>query len=176
MTNIEIKAVLDDIGAAEKIAADVAGTGPSEVLRQIDTYFRIPRGRLKLRQVTGTRSHSELISYTRPDQAGPKRSDYLISPVSDPAKLKDVLAAALGVSVTLDKQRTVYLSGNVRIHLDRVEGLGTFLEFEAVMPRGSPEAEGEELIRALMERFGVGPEHLLEGSYSDMIGKGVPPR
>lgn len=169
MRNIELKARLKDLAAAEATAIRLCGPEWHIRVRQVDTYFNVPAGRLKLREATGSAERTELVFYTRPDQAGPKHSEYEVVAVPNPAQLKGLLTDALGIRVVVDKRRTVYLYENVRIHLDTVEGLGTFLEFEAVMPDGVPDAEGEAKVRRLMAEFVIDSRDLIEGSYSDMI-------
>ncbi len=169
MRNIEIKARLRDFEEAEVVARRLGGPQPHLRVVQVDTYFTVPAGRMKLREITGTVERAELIFYHRADQAGPKRSEYEVVPVSNPRELKAMLAAALGIRTVVRKQRTVYLHQNVRIHLDVVDGLGTFLEFEAVMPDGAPDCEGEDLLRRLMSEFSIQPADLLESSYSDLV-------
>lgn len=177
MRNIELKARLGptcDLAAAEETAKRLAGGKPPSKMRQRDTYFNVPEGRLKLRETTGSDERAELIFYRRPDGLGAKRSEYEIARVDDPGGLRDVLAAALGVRCVVEKRRVVYLwrPGRdivVRIHLDRLRGLGSFLEFEAVMPEGVPDAEGEALLKKLMGEFGVAREDIIAGSYADMI-------
>jgi predicted adenylyl cyclase CyaB len=169
MRNIEIKARLRDPGGAEVVARRLGGPEPHLRVEQVDTYFVVPAGRLKLREITGTIERAELIFYHRADQAGPKRSEYDVVPVTNARELKAMLAAALGIRTVVRKQRTVYLYKNVRIHLDAVEGLGSFLEFEAVMPDGAPDREGEDLLRSLMSEFAIAPGDLLESSYSDLV-------
>ena len=107
----------------------------------MDTYFRTRAGRLKLRE--SSLSGGELIPYLRPDAGGARRSDYRVIPVDDPPGVKALLTELLGVHRVVVKQREIFLAGNVRIHLDRVEGLGTFLELEAVFD-GHPAAEPGE--------------------------------
>lgn len=170
MRNIEIKARYPDLEIAEAHARRIAGERPHTRLRQLDTYFKVPAGRLKLREIEGTEKKAELIFYHRPDQKGPKRCDYQLAPVADPAPLKHLLATAFGVRVIVDKERTVYLYKNVRIHLDRVRGLGTFLEFEAVMEDGVPDAAGRALLDSLLLEFGITGDQLLETSYCDLLG------
>ena len=165
MRNIEIKARLSDPAAAEAVAARLADAGPHARLHQVDTYFFIPEGRLKLREIDGEEGCAELIFYRRPDSPGPKSCDYEIARVSDPAGINRVLDAAFGIRAVVDKQRTVYLYRNVRIHLDRVRGLGKFLEIEAV----EPDSGGESLVRELLEKFSIRPEDLVEGSYCDLM-------
>ena len=98
---------------------------------QIDTYFHCRHGRLKLRQIDGLRA--ELVWYARPDEEGPKPSDYQLVPLQNPETLKAALAAALGVRAVVEKRREIFLYHSVRIHLDDVVGLGHFIEFEAVL-------------------------------------------
>ncbi|MBU4174037.1 MAG: class IV adenylate cyclase [Actinobacteria bacterium] len=166
MRNIEIKARLKSISSAEPIASGLAGSGPHARLLQVDTYFNVPDGRFKLREEGGI---GELIYYRRPDAPGPSRCDYVIVSIGSPAEVKGVLEAALGVRCVVRKHRTVYLYKNVRIHLDEVEGLGWFLEFEAVMPEGSPDGDGESLVRGLMRAFGLERDDLVDCSYCDLL-------
>ena len=162
--NVEIKARCDDLAAIRTIleahAADFKGED-----HQIDTYFRVPEGRLKLREGTIERS---LIFYRRPDQAGPKSSTVVrYTPKPDPG-LKEVLAAALGVWVVVDKRREIYFIDNVKFHLDRVDDLGTFVEIEAI-GEDADEAELRVQCEHYLALFGVPDEALVEGSYSDLL-------
>ena len=175
MRNIEIKARLEDPRAAEAAAASLAGHQP-QVLHQVDTYFNLAQGRLKLRE-HGEAGPAELIFYRRGDAATPRPCDYEIVPVADPGPLKALLARALGVKTVVAKERRVFLYRNVRIHLDRVEGLGSFIEFEAAMDPGSADAEGEGMVTGLMERFSISPHDVIAGSYCDLVNgeAGIPP-
>src|SRR2546423_4941755 len=128
--NVEWKARFNDLQRLGELAEQVAGR-PLEVLKQIDTFFNVARGRLKLRRLSP--DHGELIHYHRPDQAGPKQSTYSIVRTSEPDALCETLAAALGVRGVVRKRRWLYLAGQARIHLDEVEELGLFLEVEVVM-------------------------------------------
>ena len=148
---------------AEAVATERLG-----VQQQVDTYFHCNQGRLKLRQIDGL--SAQLIWYARPDQKGPKASDYRLVPVSNPETLKAALDAALGVRGEVQKRREVFLVDNVRIHLDEVAGLGTFLEFEAVLRPESDEAVGRSRLEQLMAAFAIDPADLLSGSYGDMLG------
>lgn len=169
MRNIEIKARLKNISESRKVAAQLSGAQPHAQLRQVDTYFKVPNGRLKLREEQGEGAKNVLIFYHRPDQAGPKRSDYEMVATDTPAALKRALSEAMGVRVVVVKQRTVFLYENVRIHLDKVEGLGEFLEFEAVMPDGIPDSRGHEQLQKLMQDFSINEEDLIENSYCNML-------
>lgn len=165
MRNIELKARLRDIESARKTAAAIATEHPG-TQHQIDTYFHCRRGRLKLREIEG--QPAQLIWYARPDEQGPKASDYLLVPVGDAPFLKSALTAAMGVAGVVDKRREIFLWQNVRIHLDQVAGLGTFIEFEAVLGPGIEDSAGEIQLAELSRRFGLGPDDLVAGSYAEM--------
>jgi len=165
LRNIELKARLADLEAARKTAEALA-TKRLGVQHQIDTYFHCRRGRLKLRQINGL--SAELVWYARPDEPGPKASDYLQVPVSNPETLKAALSAGLGVRAIVDKRREIFLWHNVRIHLDQVAGLGTFLELESVLGPTVSEDRGRAQLDELLGQFGVRADDLLTGSYGEM--------
>lgn len=164
--NIEIKARVADLADLEARAADLAFRGPVDIA-QDDTFFACSSGRLKLRELAADRG--ELIHYDRPDQGGPKLSRYVIAPTSDPAALREALARACGVTGRVRKQRRLYLAGRTRIHLDRVEGLGNFLELEVVLAADDDLAGGEAEARRIMDALGVAEADLVEGAYVDLI-------
>jgi homotetrameric cytidine deaminase len=155
--NLEIKARDADprrsLEAALALGADDQGE-----LTQRDTYFAGARGRLKLRQQTP--GEAELIQYRRPDEAGPRVSEFRLVPVGDAGALEQALDAALGTLVIVEKRRRLLLWEGVRIHLDDVAGLGTYLELEA------PE-DGTQKIDELREALQIGD--LIAGSYSDLL-------
>jgi len=167
-SNIEIKARVRDFDEIRRRAEELTDT-PLEVIPQEDTFFNVSRGRLKLRVLDSKRA--QLIYYTRPDQGGPKRSDYEIFETDDPDRLKSVLAAAYGIRGVVKKTRYLYLVGQTRVHLDDVEGLGHFMELEVVLLEGQSDAQGEEIAEGLMASLGVERSDLLEGAYLDMIEK-----
>jgi len=164
LRNIELKAKLLDFDRAIA-ACEALGAAPQGEIHQIDTYFNVPHGRLKLREANP--GHAELVHYHRPDTAGAKGCDYTLEPVQP--TIQPMLAAALGVLTVVDKVRTLYLWENVRIHLDRVEGLGHFLEFEAVMAPGEPDSEGFRKLTFLSDRFTIAHSDNLTHSYLDMM-------
>jgi adenylate cyclase class 2 len=170
--NLEIKARIRDWDLACRTARSLATTDPGE-LHQLDTYFRVPHGRLKLRQFSNP--PAELIFYSRPDRSEAKSSDYRIVKIDDAEGLLDALTAALGILARVEKRRLVYLHENVRIHLDRVEGLGEFVEFEAVVDEQHDEARSHATLARLQQAFALRASDLLSGSYSDMIA-GKSPR
>src|ERR1044071_549990 len=139
--NIELKARCGDLIGAREVALRL-GARDGGVQNQIDTYFNVSHGRLKLREIDGERA--ELISYDRADVACGRDSWYRIVAVVSPRELAESLGAACGVRGKVVKRRQIYLYHNVRIHLDTVEGLGTFVEFEAVMGAAEEDATSRQ--------------------------------
>jgi predicted adenylyl cyclase CyaB len=164
--NIEIKAWVDDPQALEARAAAIADSGPTPIA-QDDTFFRCDTGRLKLRKFAdGT---GELIFYRRPDHDGPKTSFYVISQTASPDTLREALTLAYGQVGRVVKQRTLYLVGRTRVHLDRVDQLGDLMELEVVLADGESEDAGVRDARALMARLGIAADRLVEGAYVDLL-------
>ena len=166
--NVELKARCPDLAAARSAALALTSIRDAGTQRQVDTYFAVPHGRLKLREIVGVRS--ELIWYSRADAAITRNSDYRLTPTAHPAELKASLAAALGVRGEVRKVRHVLLWHNVRIHLDAVDGLGSFVEFEAVISPADDEPTGHARIADLCRTLRVDPGDRLETSYSDLLG------
>lgn len=137
---------------------------------QTDTYFNVSNGRLKLRQ--GNIENS-LIYYNRENIAGPKISEVHLFQVENNSELlKAILKNANGIKVVVKKKREIYFIENVKFHIDEVEGLGNFVEIEAIDKDGSL---GEEIIRQqcafYLTQFGITEENLLTHSYSDLLMK-----
>ncbi|HEX5807814.1 MAG TPA: class IV adenylate cyclase [Anaerolineales bacterium] len=164
--NIEIKARARNFEELKARAETLSAT-PVEIIPQEDTFFYVPQGRLKLRVLSPDKG--QLIYYSRPDQEGPKRSDYHIAHTSDPENLKRVLALAYGIRGVVRKTRYLYLVGQTRVHLDDVEGLGQFMELEVVMQEGQSDAQGQAIAENLMANLGVESRDLLEGAYMDLL-------
>lgn len=164
--NVEIKARISTVEAMAPRVAALADQGPIEI-EQDDTFFVCERGRIKLRAFSAT--EGQLIFYRRANQAGPKESRFVISPTSSPDSLRDALTRAYGSAGRVRKHRTLYLVGRTRVHLDRVERLGHFLELEVVLAEGeSPEA-GVKEARALMTALGLTDDRLIDGAYVDLL-------
>ena len=166
-SNVEIKARIPSVDALLPIAQALSDDKHLQRIHQDDTFFAVPHGRLKLRVFSN--GAGELIHYHRPDAAGPKLSDYVLVPVADPDSLREALARACGLIGRVRKHRILALVGPTRIHLDRVEGLGDFLELEVMLQGGQSEAEGTAIAHDLMARLGVAPSQLLQGAYLDLL-------
>ncbi|WP_243374100.1 class IV adenylate cyclase [Geotalea sp. SG265] len=166
--NIEIKARIDSIEALVPKAAAIADQGPMEIV-QDDTFFRCDSGRLKLRAFS--RDEGELIFYCRADRQGPKESFYLRSPTPAPETLRDSLSLAYGQAGRVRKHRTLFLAGRTRIHLDKVEGLGEFLELEVVLGEGESAENGVREAHDLMAQLGIERSQLIDGAYVDLLLK-----
>lgn len=165
-TNIEIKARARDFEEVRRRAESLSVT-PVEVIPQEDIFFNTEKGRLKLRVLA--LNLGQLIYYTRPDQQGPKRSEYHFYETPDPENLKRVLELAYGIRGVVKKTRYLYLVGQTRVHLDDVDGLGQFMELEVVMGEEQSDAEGQAIAEGLMSRLGVERGDLLEGAYMDLL-------
>ncbi len=137
-------------------------------LEQEDTFFVCPRGRLKLRRFGGC-TEAELIYYERPESSGPKESRYVVHPTADAEGLREVLAAALDVRGIVRKRRAVYLIGQTRVHLDRVEGLGEFVELEVVLRPEQNASDGVTVAHELMAKLGIPPNQLIDRAYIDLL-------
>jgi homotetrameric cytidine deaminase len=162
--NVELKAIDPDparsLAACRELGAEDRG-----VLRQRDTYFRTRAGRLKLREEEP--GGATLIQYDRPDAADARESRYRLTPVDDPDALRASLDAALGTLVVVDKERHLLTWEGVRIHLDTVQGLGTFVELEGVAPPESDLAAEHEKVARLREALQI--DEVLTDSYSDRL-------
>jgi homotetrameric cytidine deaminase len=162
--NIELKAIDPDpersLAACRALGAEDKG-----VLRQRDTYFRTRAGRLKLREEEP--GGATLIQYDRPDAARARESRYRLSPVPEPDVMRASLDEALGTLVVVDKARHLLLWEGVRIHLDTVSGLGSFVELEGVAPAGSDLTAEHDRVEHLQRALGIG--EVLTDSYSDRL-------
>jgi homotetrameric cytidine deaminase len=166
MRNLELKARdADPRRSLERALA--LGVEDRGEIAQRDTYFAGARGRLKLReQAPGA---AELVEYRRPDSTDPRPSAYRVVPVEDAEGLRDALDSALGTLVVVTKRRRLLVWNGVRIHLDEVEELGSFLELEAVAEPGSDLGAEREKLERLRAELGMEDAALVAGSYSDLL-------
>jgi predicted adenylyl cyclase CyaB len=164
--NVEIKARIENVGLIVPKVAGLATSGPIEIA-QDDTFFNCVTGRLKLRAFSN--DAGELIFYRRANQAGPKESFFIRSPTSSPETLRESLSLAYGQIGRIRKYRTLFLVGRTRVHLDRVEDLGHFLELEVMLEDGESTEVGIREAGELMDRLGIQPAQLIEGAYLDLM-------
>jgi len=164
--NIEIKAKSNNQDAIREILksrnADFKG-----VDHQIDTYFKVNNGRLKLRE---GKIENHLIHYQRENKEGPKQSDVTLFKSDPKSSLKEILTKALGILVVVDKKREIYFIDNVKFHIDNVEDLGTFVEIEAI---GNDGTIGKDKLleqcQFFLDLFKISQEDLISVSYSDLL-------
>ena len=169
MQNLELKARYPDLKEAKKRVALLKARFEKR-LHQIDTYFKVSTGRLKLREINA--NFAQLIYYLRSDQVNFKLSEYEIYTLKDEVeKLKRILGNCLGVFKVVEKTREVFWYKNIRIHLDQVKGLGNFLEFEGVLSKQFNETATRKELVLLQKHFHIPKEALIEVSYAEMIIK-----
>jgi len=166
--NIEIKAFCRNPNEIREILesknADFKGKD-----HQVDTYFNVHYGRLKLREGN---IENHLIHYQRDDQEGPKQSDVLLFKSQPGTTLKEILTRSMGILVVVDKKREIYFLDNVKFHLDQVQGLGSFAEIEAIDTDGSLGREKLlEQCKYYLQLFNIDQEDLIPVSYSDLMLK-----
>jgi len=164
--NIEIKAKTTDQEKIREILksnnADFKG-----IDHQVDTYFKVGSGRLKLREGN---IENHLIHYERENKSGPKKSLVILYKYSSDQNLKEILTKSLGVFAVVDKYREIYFIDNVKFHLDKVLGLGTFVEIEAIDKDGS--IGNEKLLEQCnhyLNLLNISQKDLVEKSYSDLM-------
>jgi adenylate cyclase class 2 len=163
---IEIKARCPDPQAIREIlqARNATFRGTDQ---QIDTYFRVDHGRLKLRE---GQIENCLVYYERENQAGPKQSEVILFSSIPGSSLKEILSRSLGVLVVVEKQREIYFIDNVKFHIDTVKGVGSFVEIEAIDTDGSL---GRDKLLAqcqeFLELFKIASGNLVAVSYSDLL-------
>jgi predicted adenylyl cyclase CyaB len=164
--NLEFKAKVNEIESYEQklLTLDPEFKGLDH---QVDTYFNVPHGRLKLRE--GNIEHA-LIQYNRENLPGSKQSDVILYQHQPDPALKEILTLQFGIKKIVDKKRKIYFVDNVKFHFDVVEGLGTFLEVEAIDKTSELSSEYlKSQCDYYKDFFGLKDADMLEGSYSDML-------
>jgi predicted adenylyl cyclase CyaB len=162
--NVEFKAELKDLPLARTICRALGATSIS-TMQQTDTYYKLPAGRLKKREIDG--EPTEYIFYQRPDKTQPKISDFKI--YSENEAITRFGATALPVWLVVKKIRELWMLGNVRIHLDTVETLGTFLEFEALVSPQNDVERCRAVVAELREQFRPALGEPVSVGYSDLL-------
>lgn len=164
--NVEIKAVVKNRDAILAAVANKSDSQP-ETIVQHDFFFRSNQGRLKLREFDP--GHGELIRYERQDVASARSSCYQIARTPDPEVLRSILTQTLGCIGEVRKTRMLYLIGQTRVHIDRVEGLGDFVELEVVLRPDQSEGEGKRIAGELLTELGIEKDQLIAEAYIDLL-------
>lgn len=164
--NIEFKAATNRLAELEILLKQFNPVFIGED-HQVDTYFKVQPGRLKLREGN---IENALIHYEREDFAGAKSSHVLLYQHQPDKVLKEILIKTLGIKAVVDKRRKIYFINNVKFHFDTVDGLGTFIEVEAIdkdgkIGRGKLQAQCDEYAAL----FNIDAADFCALSYSDMV-------
>ena len=166
IVNIEFKARANDVNALERQLKTLNPVFKG-VDRQVDTYFNVSQGRLKMREGN---IENALIHYDRDDSASQKQSDVILYKHEPDKSLKDILTLHLGVKAVVDKKRKIYFIDNVKFHFDDVKGLGTFVEVEAIDKDGSYDVDTlKKQCDKYFRFFGLRESDLVDVSYCDLI-------
>jgi len=166
MHNVEFKAELRDLNLARSLCG-VLGARKILDFDQTDTYFRVASGRLKKRETPG--EPTEYVYYDRANRATAKLSHFMI--YSEEQALERFGREPLPVWVVVRKHRDLWMHGHTRIHLDQVEKLGMFIEFESLVSRDHNITKGHEAVAALREHFSPVIGETIDCSYSDMVAR-----
>ncbi|MGI9518969.1 MAG: class IV adenylate cyclase [Pirellulaceae bacterium] len=170
--NIEVKIRVLNLPSIRQRAGTIAERGPF-VLEQVDYFFPVDQGRLKLRversSLPDRGNHAELIAYHRTDQSEARTSDYLICPTQEPDQMRQTLGKVLGTGPVVRKRRELYLHGRTRIHLDEVEGLGDFVEIEVVMKDGEDNEAGHRELDEIARQLGLDMSGVESLAYADLL-------
>ena len=167
MKNLEIKCRMNTFTLVRRALKALGAVRQVPVLKQVDWYFPVPRGRFKLRQVRG--GAGELIFYIRPTTRAARVSDFSRLPVPDVPATRRLLADALGEAACVSKRRELWLLENARIHLDQVDRLGRFLEVEVIVTQGIGQAK--TLMRTLLTGLAIEPDTLVAQSYAELVAR-----
>lgn len=164
--NIEIKAKSNNQNFVREVLKSLNAKFIG-VDNQLDTYFKVSSGRLKLRE--GNIENS-LVHYDREDKEGPKQSNVTFYKSPDKSSLKEILTRSLGILVVVDKSREIYFIDNVKFHIDSVKDLGSFIEIEAIDSGGNIGKEKLfEQCNYYLDLFKIRKEDLISNSYSDLL-------
>ncbi len=166
MQNLEIKAKYNDLQHAEKVAIQINAVKKWTRIQK-DIYFVTPNGKLKLRVVDS--AACDLIYYNRPDNKKAEISNYKIYKTQKPHELLEILTEFFSLDITVEKTRTLYIFKNVRIHLDSVNQLGSFIEFEAVLDEKNDLNVSSDHLDFLSEKFNISDNQLVNTGYFELL-------
>ena len=165
MKNLEFKANCDSLDVLRGHLINLQAEH-RRTMKQLDTYFNIPQGRLKLREINT--DEAQLIYYERSDRAESRYSSYQVCDISEPTAFMQIATMAWGVKGVVEKQRELWIFGDTRIHLDEVRDLGQFVELETVI-RNQTEEEAQAEHQLVKDALGIKEEDLVSVSYSDLV-------
>lgn len=167
--NLELKAKVAESSTLRQIAEDIGATYIA-TMHQEDTYFYTTKGRLKLRVINDDKA--ELIFYDRDEKTNYRLSEYQIYPVAEKELMKKILQQAYGIRSVIKKQGQLFIYKNCRIHLDKVDGLGHFLEFEVMLDKSdNNHIQNEDTMKFLADKFSSQFLRIIQVSYSDLLEK-----
>lgn len=164
--NVEFKAKCSNVEKIREILKN-SGADFKGIDRQIDTYFQVNKGRLKLREGN---IENHLIYYEREDKGGSKQSKVILYKTVPESPIKEILRKSVGVLAIVDKKREIYFIENVKFHVDLVEGLGEFIEVEAIDYESNiGEKRLQEQCDYYKDLLEVKESDFISVSYSDLI-------
>jgi len=170
---VELKAKMKDIKEVKR-RLSLLGAQHIGSFHQIDTYFKVHQGRLKIRE-TERRDGSDIIFYERPDVPNIKKSHVLLIQAQPTEIAKELLSKLFPTSIVVDKIREIYIFGEIRVHLDQVTQLGAFIELELPTTGRTEEIrKSESLLTDLSVKLGIKKEDLEALSYADLLFRKAP--
>ena len=136
---------------------------------QTDTYFKTDEGRLKIRKGN---IENGLMFYKRKNKKTSKESEIELYHLPENSYLEKMVRKN-EVLVEVEKQRDIYFIDNVKFHIDKVEGLGNFIEIEAISKDNKiPKEKLKKQCDYYKDLFKIKDENLIDCSYSDMLLRG----
>jgi predicted adenylyl cyclase CyaB len=162
--NIEIKAHLNDPKSALFIA-DRLDVQSKDILHQSDTYFECIKGRVKLRETSG--KEAELIYYDRDETDDIRRSDYEVYKIPRHSNFGAIWKKVMYIKNVVSKRRHLFVYQGNRIHIDEVDKLGWFIEFE--VPVSSDKTQADRMMDNLLGIFHIQKKDIIKCSYLDLL-------
>jgi len=134
-TNLELKIRVISHQSIKKILEQI-GAEYKGMLKQKDVYYSVPNGLLKLRIENGSES---LILHNRNENNKNRWSDFEFIKFANDNGEK-FFSKLFDVEVIVKKKRELFYYDDTRIHLDKVNNLGNFLELETLVINGKTDA------------------------------------
>ncbi len=161
-TNLELKIRVTSHQSLKKILEQI-GAENKGMLNQKDVYYSIPNGLLKLRIEN---RYESLILYNRNENDKNRWSDFEVLQFAN-AKGEKFFNNLFDVEVIIKKKRELFYYDDTRIHLDKVNNLGKFLELETRVIKGKVDAKKRfEKIISLLK---LDESKQIRKSYKDLL-------